>query len=94
MTASESQPDRRNERKKGITSMARYDNALRVGFILGGVALIALGLRRVSEKTLLAKATTAEIEATIASLDPATRAAVIARLTADAAEQVKERFNS
>ncbi|MGV0697614.1 hypothetical protein [Mycolicibacter sinensis] len=44
------------------------------------------------EKTLLAEATTEQIEATIAALDPATRAAVIARLTADAAELVKDRL--
>ncbi|BBX14100.1 hypothetical protein MNVM_31810 [Mycobacterium novum] len=72
--------------------MANYDKALRVGLLLGGAALIAFGIRRVGEKTLLAEATTGQIEATIAALDPATRAAVIARLTADAAELVKDRL--
>lgn len=72
--------------------MASYDNALRVGLLLGGGALIAFGLRRVGQKTLLAEATTGQIENAIAALDPVTRAAVIARLTADAAEQVKDRL--
>ena len=72
--------------------MANYETALRAGLLLGGAALIAFGLRRVSDKTLLAEATTGQIENTIAALDPVTRAAVIARLTADAAEQVKDRL--
>jgi hypothetical protein len=50
------------------------------------IALAAMGLiivKRVREQRALAELTVEEIEAQLDSLDPVTRAAVIARLTAD-----------
>lgn len=72
--------------------MARYNEVLRVALVVGGAALVAAGLRIANEKRSIAHATTTQIEDAIAALDPVTRADVIARLTVDAAEQIKERL--
>jgi len=64
--------------------------ALRVGlFAAAGVAL-AVAATAVREKHALANATVEEIERQLDALDPATRAAVIARLSAHAAKTVHQ----
>jgi len=64
--------------------------ALRVGLLVAAGAALALAALQVREKRSLAIATVDDIEAQLASLDPATRAAVIARLSADGAKKVHD----
>lgn len=56
------------------------------------VVLVVVVLRLFGRKKAGVDATTAEIEAMIAALDPASRAAVLARLGRDGVDVVKERF--
>ncbi len=65
-------------------------NILRIALLVAA-GLLALAATKLREKKEAADLTTTQIEDTIAALDPVTRAAVIARLTADAGHQVKER---
>ena len=55
-------------------------------------ALIAAALE-LREKRLLTEQTVDEIEDQLTALDPATRAAVVARLASDAATEAKQRLN-
>jgi hypothetical protein len=64
--------------------------ALRVGLLVAAGVALALAALQVREKRNLAIATVDDIEAQLASLDPATRAAVITRLSADGAKKVHD----
>jgi len=60
--------------------------------VLGVAAVVALAFvaAQVREKRTLAVATVDDIEAQLAGLDPLTRTAVVARLSADAAQDVHD----
>jgi len=64
--------------------------ALRVGLLIAAAAALAFAAVQVREKRSLALATVDEIESQLASLDPATRAAVVAKLSADGAKKVHD----
>ena len=64
--------------------------ALRVGLLIAAAAALAFAAVQVREKKSLALATVDEIESQLASLDPATRAAVVAKLSADGAKKVHD----
>ena len=66
-------------------------NILRIALLVATAGLLALAALKLREKKETVDLNTKQIEDTIAALDPVTRAAVIARLTADAEHQVKER---
>ena len=68
-------------------------NVLRVVLLAAAAGLLAVAASVLREKRLTVNATTQQIEDTISALDPTTRAAVIARLTADAGEKVKGRVH-
>jgi hypothetical protein len=55
--------------------------------------LLAFAARAFRAKKEVVDLTTQQIEDTISALDPSTRAAVIARLTADAGHEVKDRID-
>ena len=57
-----------------------------------GAALLVVVLRLFGRKRSTVKATTADIEDMIAALDPVSRAAVLARLSHDGVDVVKERL--
>jgi len=61
--------------------------ALRVGLLVAAAVALAFAAVQVREKRSLAVATVDDIERQLASLDPATRAAVITRLSADGAKK-------
>jgi hypothetical protein len=65
---------------------------LRIGLLAAAAGLVVTAAGLLREKKQLVDVTTQQIEDTISALDPAARAAVIARLTAAAGEQVKERL--
>ena len=62
--------------------------------VLGVAAVVALAFvaAQVREKRTLAVATVDDIEAQLAGLDPVTRTAVVARLSADAAQDVHDKL--
>jgi hypothetical protein len=62
-------------------------------FAAAAAALIAAAVQ-LREKRLLAEQTVDEIEDQLAALDPATRAAVVARLATDAADEAKQRLKT
>jgi hypothetical protein len=68
-------------------------NTLRIVLLVAAAVSLAAAARLFGEKKKIVDVTTQEIEDTISALDPATRAAVIARLTTDAGERVKDRLN-
>jgi hypothetical protein len=72
--------------------MSEPKNILRVVLLAAAAGLLAVAANVLREKKATADLTTQQIEDTISALDPTTRAAVIARLTADAGQQVKDRF--
>ena len=63
-----------------------------VPVIVGAAVIVATGMLLDRKKTL-ADLTVGQIEDAITSLDPVTRAAVVARLGADAAGQIKNRLH-
>jgi len=65
--------------------------ALRVGLLIGAAVALAIAASQVREKRNLAIATVDDIEAQLAALDPATRAAVVSRLSVDAAKTVHDK---
>jgi hypothetical protein len=67
--------------------------ALRIALLVGAAGLLVVASSFLREKRLAVETTTQQIEDTLAALDPASRAAVIARLTADAGEHVKDRLD-
>jgi len=70
--------------------MSAPRNILRVVLLAAAAGLLAVAASVLREKKETADLTTHQIEDAISALDPGTRAAVIARLTADAVQQVKE----
>ena len=65
--------------------------ALRVGLLIAAAVALAIAAAQVREKRDLAIATVDDIEAQLAALDPATRAAVVSRLSVDAAKTVHDK---
>jgi len=66
-------------------------NLVRVGLLVAAAGVLVVAARAVGDRHKVAQLTTRQIEDTVSALDPATRAALVARLTADAAEHVKGR---
>jgi len=64
---------------------------LRVGLLIAAAVALVIAASQVSEKRNLAIATVDDIEAQLAALDPATRAAVVSRLSVDAAKTVHDK---
>jgi hypothetical protein len=73
--------------QRGLAMSSR--SALRVALLIGAAAALAAAAMAVQERHTLADQTVDDIEAQLASLDPATRAAVVAKLGRDAAEAVR-----
>lgn len=67
--------------------------AVRAGLLVAAAGLCAVAARVISDKKFTADLTVEQIENMISALDPATRAAVVARLTVDASHHVKDRLN-
>ena len=65
--------------------------ALRVGLLVAAAVALAVAASQVRERRSLALATVSDIEGQLAALDPATRAAVVARLSVDAATTVHDK---
>ena len=65
--------------------------ALRVGLLVAATVALAIAASQVREKRDLAIATVDDIEGQLAALDPATRAAVVSRLSVDAAKTVHDK---
>jgi hypothetical protein len=79
-------PTRREE-----WAMSRAGRNLKVALLAGtaaGIVFVAVKLRRTQR---LAIRTAGDIEAQLDALDPVTKAAVVAKLSADAAKDVKSR---
>jgi len=68
-------------------------NILRIVLLSAAAGLLAIAANELRKKQETVDQTTQQIEDTISALDPGTRAAVIARLTADAGHQVKDRVD-
>jgi hypothetical protein len=66
---------------------------LRAALLTAAAAALVTAAAQLREKRILAEQTVADIEDQVAALDPATRAAVVARLTSDAAKQAKARID-
>lgn len=64
---------------------------LRVGLLIGAAVALALAASQFRDKRALAIGTVDDIESQIAALDPVTKAAVVARLSADAAKAVHDK---
>lgn len=67
----------------------RPTSALRIVLLIGAAIALAATAMAVQEKRTLADETVDDIEAQLASLDPVTRATVVAELGRDAAEAVR-----
>jgi hypothetical protein len=67
---------------------------LRVALLAVAAALLAVAANELRERQRVVNETTDQIEGTIAALDPDTQAAVIAKLSADAAREAKEHLDS
>jgi len=65
--------------------------ALRVGLLVAAAVALAVAASQVRDKRSLALATVDDIESQLAALDPATRAAVVARLSVHAAKTVHDK---
>ena len=68
-------------------------NTLRIVLLAAAAGLLAFAAKELREKKETVDLTVRQIEDAISALAPGTRAAVIARLTADAGHQVKERVD-
>jgi hypothetical protein len=66
---------------------------LRVALLAAAAAALVAAAAQLSEKRTQAAQTAGDIEDQIAALDPATRAAVVARLASDAAKEAKARLD-
>ena len=66
---------------------------LRIVLLAAAAVALAAAAMELQKKRQVADQTADDIEDQLASLDPVTRAAVVTRLTADAAAEVKERTN-
>jgi hypothetical protein len=65
--------------------------ALRVGLLVAAAVALTVAASQVREKRTLALSTVDDIEGQLAALDPATRAAVLARLSVDAVKTVHDK---
>jgi hypothetical protein len=65
----------------------------RAVLLAAAAAALVAAAAQLREKRTLADQTVADLEDQIAALDPATRAAVVGRLTSDAAKQAKARID-
>jgi hypothetical protein len=65
--------------------------ALRVGLLVAAAVALTVAASQVREKRTLALSTVDDIEAQLAALDPATRAAVLTRLSVDAVKTVHDK---
>jgi hypothetical protein len=68
-------------------------NIVRVALLAAAAAALIAAAVELREKRLLTEQTVDEIEDQLTALDPATRAAVVARLASDAANEAKQRLN-
>jgi len=68
--------------------------ALRVGVLVAAALALAVAASQLREKRSLAIATVDDIEAQLAALDPATRAAVVSRLSVDAAKTIHDKHTT
>ena len=66
---------------------------LRIVLLAAAAVALAAAAMELQKKRQVADQTADDIEDQLASLDPVTRAAVVTRVTADAAAEVKERTN-
>jgi hypothetical protein len=66
---------------------------LRIALLAAAAVALAAAAVQLQEKRQVADQTADDIEDQLAALDPVTRAAVVSRLTADAASEVKGRVN-
>jgi hypothetical protein len=66
---------------------------VRVALLAAAAAALIAAAVELREKRLLTEQTVDEIEDQLTALDPATRAAVVARLASDAANEAKQRLN-
>jgi hypothetical protein len=73
--------------------MKSSERAVKAALPVASAGLLAVAAPVVGTTRTAAIATVADIEEIVAAPDPATRAAVIARLTVDAAERVKGHFH-
>jgi hypothetical protein len=64
---------------------------LRIALLAAAAVALAAAAVELQERRQVADQTANDIEDQLAALDPVTRAAVVGRLTADAASEVKER---
>jgi len=62
---------------------------LQIGLLVAVAIMLVIGAKRVKKRRTLVTATVDDIEAQLAALDPATRTAVIARLTVDAEQAAR-----
>ena len=67
------------------------DRFLRAALLVAAAAALALAAAQLREKRQEVSSTVDDIEGQVAALDPATRAAVLARLGADSARVIHER---
>ena len=72
--------------------MVHSRQLLRVILLAAAGLILAVAAAQLREKRQLVDLTTQQIEDQIAALDPGTRAAVVARLTADAARSGRDRL--
>lgn len=66
---------------------------LRITLLAAAAVALTAAAVELQEKRHVADQTANDIEDQLAALDPVTRAAVVSRLTADAASEVKGRIN-
>jgi len=67
---------------------------VRMGLLVAAAVALALAASQFREKRSLAMGTVDDIEAQLSALDPATKAAVYARLSVDAAKTVHDKRNA
>ena len=73
--------------------MVHSRKVLRALLLAAAAVLLVVAAAQLRKKKQLVDLTAQQIEDQIAALDPGTRAAVIARLTADAARAGRDRFS-
>ena len=71
--------------------MLNARTAVRVGLLVAAAVAVGFAAAQVREKRTFGLATVDDVEAQLAALDPATRTAVVARLSADAAANVHDK---
>lgn len=67
---------------------------LRIGLLVAAAAALAVAAAQLQEKRNVVITAVDDIEAQLAALDPATRAAVVARLSTDAAKAVHDKHRA